>query len=170
MNRLFKIVSTAWKVLRRAPGKSVTIQVETDLGEAREIEYYQLPGFKAGPTEGEMAATVDLGGYRVAVASHNYKIEVDVSAGAVSVYSTNASGDTIQARVDLQPTGEIDLNGDAKRLVTYSELDTALQSLVSALNAHTHTSGGAGAPTTPPVSPMSLDISAAETATVRTGG
>lgn len=65
----------------------------------------------------------------------------------------------------------LNLNGDSKAFVTYAELDTALQSLVSAINSHVHagvqTGGGA---TAPPTAPMSLDISASETQTVKTGG
>jgi hypothetical protein len=65
---------------------------------------------------------------------------------------------------------EIKLNGDSKSFVTYAELNTALSSFMSALNTHIHTSAAAGSPTTPPVSPMLLDIGAAETQTVKTGG
>jgi hypothetical protein len=64
----------------------------------------------------------------------------------------------------------IEFNGNTKTFVTHAELDTALQTFMTALNAHVHTSASSGSPTTPPVSPMSLDISAAETTTIKTGG
>jgi len=60
----------------------------------------------------------------------------------------------------------IELNGNSKQFVTWTELNTALQTFLGLLNAHTHTSAGAGAPTTP----MVLDISAAKTTTIKTGG
>lgn len=169
MNRLYTIVKMIWQTLRKAPGAAITIQVESATGENREIEYYQLPGISAGPTPEDRAATVDLGGYRVAVASHNYRIEVEVDAGAVTIYSTNAAGDTVQSRIDLDVDGNIDLNGNTKTFVTHAELNTALQSFITALNLHTHpdpVSGTSGPPTTP----MTLDISAATTTTIRTDG
>lgn len=65
---------------------------------------------------------------------------------------------------------EINLNGDTKTFVTHAELDTSLQSYNTAIGMHVHTSAVAGSPTSPPVTPMSIDISAAKTTTVKTGG
>ena len=70
---------------------------------------------------------------------------------------------------------EIDLNGDSKRFVTHAELDTALQGLMTSLNSHTHLVASLGAPTGPastsvPPITFSIDISAAKTTTVKTGG
>ena len=64
---------------------------------------------------------------------------------------------------------EIHLNGDGKRLVTWDELNTALQGLVTALGTHVHPTAAVGTPS-PPSAPLSLDLSAAKTTTVKTGG
>jgi hypothetical protein len=62
--------------------------------------------------------------------------------------------------------GSWSINGDTKRFVTWDELNTALQTFVSALNSFFATkSNGAGSPGT-----LTLDISAAKTITVKTGG
>lgn len=170
MNRLYTIVKLIWQTLRTAPGKAITIQVTNALGEDREIEFYQLPGIAAGPTAEDRAATIDMQGYRVAIASHNYRIEVEVESGALTLYSTNTAGDTVQARIDLDTAGNIDLNGNGRTLVTHAELDTALQGLISYINGHAHTGVSTGGGTSgPPAAPSSIDISAAEAATVRTG-
>jgi hypothetical protein len=171
MNRLYTIVKMIWQVLRRSPGEAITIQVESGLGETREIEYYQLPGISAGPTPQDRAATIEMNGFRVAVASHNYRVSVEPQAGELIIYSTNADGSSAQAMVRLKPDGNIDLNGDSKTLVTHAELDSALQGLVSYINSHTHSgvSTGSGA-SGPPSVPGTLDISAAEAATLRTDG
>lgn len=66
---------------------------------------------------------------------------------------------------------EIHLNGDGKRLVTWDELNTALQS-------HTHGAGSLSAPpgtaggsvTGVTGAPVALDLSAAKTTTIKTGG
>ena len=65
----------------------------------------------------------------------------------------------------------IELNGKDKQFVTWAELDEALTTFTTALNSHTHTGvqtgpGSSGAP----ASPMTIDISAAKTTTVFTGG
>lgn len=64
----------------------------------------------------------------------------------------------------------IELNGNSKTFVTHAELDSALQTFITALNLHVHTSAVSGSPTTPPTSSMSIDISSAKTTTVKTGG
>ncbi len=79
-------------------------------------------------------------------------------------------------KVDAQK--KIELNGNGKQFVTYAELDDALQDLWTKIKTHTHsvsTSGSATAQTgtAAPSSDLagaSLDISAAKTETVVTGG
>lgn len=168
--RLFDVVAASYKKLRKAPGKAVVIQLESDLGEEREVELYHPPGISSSPTVGDAVATINLGGYRIGIVTHNYRVELDTETGATTIYSTNAAGDTIQSRIDLDVAGNIDLNGNGKTFVTHAELDSALQSFITALNSHVHTSGGSGSPTSSPVTPLSVDISAATTTTIRTDG
>jgi hypothetical protein len=63
---------------------------------------------------------------------------------------------------------KVELNGATKQFVTWTELNTALQALITALNLHTHPTALPGPPSPP--TPVSLDISAAKTTTVLTGG
>lgn len=73
--------------------------------------------------------------------------------------------------------GDIKLNGESKRFVTYSELNTALQTfktdVLAAINSHVHsgvtTGPGTSGVATPPKT-LSIDISASETQTIKTGG
>lgn len=69
----------------------------------------------------------------------------------------------------INPAG-IELNGNTKTFVTHTELNMALQTFITALNLHTHTTTTAGNPTSQPTAPMALDISAAATTTIKTGG
>jgi len=95
----------------------------------------------------------------------NYNLNINISAGETAIYSTDANG-TLKARIDLDAAGVIKLNGATKRLVTHAELNTALGLMVTAINATFATKlNGAGAAGT-----VTLDISAAETQTVKTGG
>jgi phage gp45-like len=60
----------------------------------------------------------------------------------------------------------IELNGDSKSFVTHAELNTALQTFVTALNANFATKLDGGGTT----GVLTLDISSSATTTVKTGG
>lgn len=65
----------------------------------------------------------------------------------------------------INPDG-IELNGNTKEFVTWTELNTALQALILAINStFASKSNGSGSAGT-----LTLDISAAKTTTVKTGG
>jgi hypothetical protein len=57
---------------------------------------------------------------------------------------------------------EIQLGGNTGNVTEYAALDMALQLFITAFNAHVHTSAAVGAPTSAPVTPATLDISAAK--------
>ena len=79
-------------------------------------------------------------------------------------------------KVDTQ--NKIELNGNSKQFVTYAELDKALQTLWGKIKTHTHSVSTSGGPTaqsgtaspSTELSTASLDISAAKTKTIVTGG
>lgn len=73
------------------------------------------------------------------------------------------------AKIEIDNLGNISLNGDSKKFVTHTELNTALQTFMTALNLHIHTVASFE-PSTPPTVSMSLDISSASTTTIKTGG
>ena len=64
----------------------------------------------------------------------------------------------------------IELNGKDKQFVTWAELNDALSEFTEALNKHTHTCPSGGGTSSGPASPMTIDISAAKTTKVLTGG
>lgn len=75
-----------------------------------------------------------------------------------------ANGNTIKT------TGTtVDINGNSKKFVTYTELNNAITTFLVALAAHVHTSAAPGSPTSTPSSPITFDISAAESQKARTG-
>ncbi len=101
--------------------------------------------------------------------------ENDVLPASVSITDSGLIVDTADrpfsvatgdGNIDLDGA-EIHLNGDGKRLVTWDELNTALQS-------HTHRAGTLTSPngdvTGATGAPIALDLSAAKTTTVKTGG
>lgn len=86
--------------------------------------------------------------------SDNAKIRIEADAG------------TLKVDADKQ----IELNGNEKQFVTWAELNAALSEFTEVLNKHTHTCPSGGGPSSGPVSPMTIDISAAKTTKVLTGG
>jgi hypothetical protein len=175
--RIGQVVKSLFTRLRLMPAAAPVVEVQGADGETRDVELYHPPGISSAPTEGDSVVMVPIrAGYRVGVASRNYGVSVNVTAGAITVYSTNAAGDTIQARIDLDDAGnvaitpasgaEVKVSGDTKSFVTYAELNTALQTMVGAFNAALgNKTDGSGTP-----GAVTLDISASETTTVKTGG
>jgi len=96
------------------------------------------------------------------------KIVIDDVTGITSIEHENG---TTKIQIDATGNVKIDgatiqLNGSSKLLVTHAELNTALQSMVTAINNALATKKDEpGSPGT-----VTLDISAAKTTTVKTGG
>ena len=110
--------------------------------------------------ESKKKAKVKYGGEMEVEASDKGKLkvggdlEVDASSGTAKIDAT-----------------KIELNGNSKQFVTWMELNTALQTLVSQINAHVHqVPEPVAAPCKPISSPLTIDISTAKTTTVVTGG
>ena len=165
-----KITDSEYKTKGTNDGKSLVIKTSAAGGQERETELYHPPGIASAPTPEDIAVSVPSGtGGRIAVATQNYKLDIEVTAGKTILYSTTADGKTLKATIILDVDGNVSMNGDTKRFVTHGELDTALQNFINALNLHTHPTAGTGPPSVP-TAPMSLDISAAETTTIKTGG
>ena len=154
-----------------AQGKSIYLKTSAGAGQDRISELYHPPGISSAPTKEDSIIDAQIGsGKRVSIVSHNYRIEVEVIDGQTKIYSTNADGSEIKSLIFLDNDGNIELNGNDKTFVTFAELDTALQNMISLIMAHVHTSASPGSPTTTPTASISVDISVAETTTIKTGG
>lgn len=213
---MVKVISASITKRKSFPGKSVYAKVEGLSGGTKEVDYFQNSNLLANPAKNVRLIFVPVNGSQkagVAVAGHNYQIELAIEQGGVTLFSTNAAGDTVKAKIEIKPDGklaittdsdlteditgdrtsettgkqsitstgdtkisasgnaiiggaEIRLNGSSKSLVTYSELNSALQTLVLSINAAFATKLDAAGS-----SPgLTLDISSAETSTVKTGG
>jgi len=173
INRLFELCQAGLDTKGAAPGQSVIAAAEGAEGETIDTEVYQAPGVLAVPGDGAKGVWLPIGGstrYGVVIALHNYALTIAIEQGETAIYSSNAAGDEVKALIKLKADGTIELNGNSKRFVTWDELNTALQ-------AHTH---GAGALITGPTpgspvtgstgAPIGLDLTAAKTTTLKTGG
>lgn len=86
--------------------------------------------------------------------SDDAKVKVEVENGTMKV-TTNQ---------------KIELNGNSKQFVTWAELNQALTQFTTALISHTHNITSPGNPSGPAVGIPTIDITAAKTTTVVTGG
>jgi len=102
----------------------------------------------------------------------------DSEKGSIGIYHCtgtytviNGSGETI---VNVNGTklevkdGQINLAGDTENLVTWKQLDFALQNLATALTSHPHSDPISGS-TGPPNTAFQIDISGAKAEKVKTG-
>lgn len=100
--------------------------------------------------------------YKIGVAITD-ELAPEVSTGEKEIYSTDNPATTKKARIKLGSNGNVIHNQGNKSAVSYAALNTALQSLVTAINSALATklngSGSAGT--------LTLDISAAESPTVK---
>ncbi len=82
------------------------------------------------------------------------------------LFQDPASGFSIILKAE---SGELDIGGSSKSLVTYDALNSALQALVTYINAHVHSGVTTGPGSSGPPGPTSLDISAAKSASAKVG-
>lgn len=195
-----EVVSSKIGQLKDFPGKSFLSKAIGVSGGTLEVEIFQNANAAGALPEGARVILVPVNGGRksaVGIASHNYKITLSLTQGGYAIWATDASGENVKAKIQLNPDGKIEidsdsdvvetvggkkqsdatgkqvlsgtaieLNGNSKSFVTYSELNSALQSLVSSINTAIGTKqDGPGA--TPS---LTLDISSAETSSIKTGG
>ena len=166
--------------------KSAVCEISSALGTAI-VEAMQKAGVASVPTAGDNAIKISLsaGGKEYLIASINYNFDLHLQPGETAVYSTDADGTSVQSKTHYKQDGTVEntgtainLNGSDKSFVTHAELDSALQTLVGALNTHIHpTPSGPSSPPSeagtipsPGIGLFTLDISSSATTTVKTGG
>lgn len=167
MGRLVQILRSRVGRKRTAPGDAIIVQTAAAGNVVRETELYHPPGVASAPTASDQGVEIPLqASSRVVVATHNYHLDINVGPGQTTIYSTTPNGREVKARIALDNNGNIDLNGSDKALVTHAELNNALQVLVAEINAFFGTKADAAGA----AAMLTLDISSAQTTTVRTGG
>lgn len=127
--------------------------------DVRIVEMIVQAGNDTNPANGSRVFVVDAAdGYKIAIATTDDLIP-EVDPGEKEIYSTDNPATLKKARIKLDASGNIINNQGAKSAVTFADLNTALQLMLTALNADIVVAGGAGTST--------LDISAAESNTVK---
>lgn len=134
------------------------LQVElTGPDDVQTVEYVPLPGTDANPINGSKVFIMAVANsYLIAFAADD-GVTPTADTGENFLYSIDDSG-VVQALIKLLKSGIIEINGNADFAIRFNALDTALQTLVTQINATFATkgdaSGAAGA--------LTLDISGAK--------
>lgn len=172
MAQIAKVFANSQEKLNGAIGKTVVTSANGLGGQGIKAESYSPAGLVSRPPIESRGIFIPIAGrrYGVFIGFMNYNLpDVVLKDGETLLYSTTQGGSAFKSKVYLDDQGRINLNGDTKYFVTHAELDTALQAFKNALNTHTHPTAATGPPS-PPTVPLTLDISAAKTTTIRTGG
>lgn len=113
-----------------SPGKSIVLKTSSSGSQERETEHYQLHGIASGVTPDSRAVEVSVGtAGRIIVATQNYNLEVEVTAGQTKIYSTSADGKTLKSLIDLDVNGNVNINGDADFAVAFNDLKSEFNKL-----------------------------------------
>jgi len=136
----------------------VMLQIEFLPDDVRLVELMTESGEDSNPAIDSRVFVVDeTESYKLAIASTD-DLTPECDPGEKEFYSTDDPVTSKLARIKLNKDGEIVLNLGTKSAVSYAELNTALQNLVTAINAVLATKAdAAGAAGT-----LTLDISASE--------
>ena len=166
---LVNVASSALRTRTGAPGRQVVTTGKGIGGVSTEAEVYPSPGIFARPPKGSKVVMIPLAGgrTRVIIGAANYQIQLDCTDGETIIYSTNAAGNAVKAKIYLDALGNIELNGNSKRFVTADELQSALTGLCATLTAHVHASLGTPSPG---LVGLACNITSAKTTTIKTGG
>lgn len=132
----------------------IILQVQlTNPDDIQSVELVTLPGQKEIPINGTRCYILEVSeSHKIAFAVDDGIIST-VDTGEKELYSLDSDG-VIQAFIKLLETGIIEVNGNNDFAVRFNALETALQTMLTALNADIVTAGGSGGTT--------LDISAAK--------
>jgi hypothetical protein len=83
-----------------------------------EAQFFQTAGIISGltPNDEIVVSRLDGGGYRVGIASFNYKIGIEATSGQTKIYSTDPTGLIKQAEIILDSNGKVKLSNSTQSI------------------------------------------------------
>jgi hypothetical protein len=143
--------------------KSLLLQVEITEDDIKTIELFPQAGEDTNPAVNCRVFFAEAtAGYLIGLSTTD-DIEPEVDPGEKEIYSTDSPATQKKAYTKWDKDGNIEINGSVDFAVSWTDLNTQLQSLVSAINAALATkkdeAGAAGT--------LSLDLSSAKVEKVK---
>lgn len=158
------------------------LQVELTEDDIRTVEMIAQAGEDTNPAEGCRVVVLDLKGFLAGIATSD-DLTPEVNPGEKEIYSTDNPATEKKAWIKFNGNGILDLNGNARFAAAFEDLKTGFDQLLSdfndlvtAYNAHIHTTtavtGGGGppgviAPTTSTGTPSSASVDDSKVETVK---
>jgi len=130
MNIIKVILSVFKKFAKNEDNSQIAKTIEG--GEfVSEVEFFQTPGIVSGltPSDQIVVSKIDGGGYRVGIASFNYKIGIEATSGQTKIYSSDNTGNTKQAEIILNSDGKIKLSNNSQSIKTL--IDELIDELIN---------------------------------------
>lgn len=118
---------------RDGDANRLLLQVRMLDEDVRTVELVSLSGEDLNPADGCRIYVVDAAGVKIGVAVTD-DLAPEVAAGERELYSTDSPATMKKARIKLGGDSVVTINQGVKNAVTWEDLDTVLQVLVTAIN------------------------------------
>lgn len=139
---LLKIARTALSRYHSAPGNAVNANGTGLGGVSHDAEMYSVSGVFSRPRPGARGVLVEVGRGLIVVATHDYRVNINISEGETAIYS-QASDGSIQARIDLDAAGKVGVSNAAGK-----DLKVIMTALIQHVRDLATTNAVVGAPCT----------------------
>lgn len=127
-------------------GDSIIATGEGQASKGQTAQVYGQSGFISTPAKNVKGIRFRIGSLDIIIGAFNYKVPLPDNPGDTKIYSTDSDGNE-ESTIKLLNDGTIEINGNTDNAVSWTDLNTALQGLVTAINANMGTKlDGAGTP------------------------
>ena len=117
MNIVKNILASFTKFAKNEENSQVakTLEFEENV---KEVEFFQTPGIVSGLTNSDeiVVIPIDGGGYKIGIASFNYKISISVTPGQTKIFSTDSTGLIKKAEIILDTNGKIKMSNSSQSI------------------------------------------------------
>lgn len=131
MNIVKNILASFKKFAKNEENSQVakTLEFEENV---KEVEFFQTPGIVSGLTSSDeiVVIPIDGGGYKIGIASNNYKIGIDCLPGETKIFSTDTTGENEMAIIELG-----NLTGLIRIANQVEDLKSVLDFLIDSISA-----------------------------------
>lgn len=117
MNIVKNILSSFTKFAKNEENSQVAKTLEFE-ETVKEVEFFQTPGIVSGLTSSDeiVVIPIDGGGYKIGIASFNYKISISVTPGQTKIFSTDTTGLIKKAEIILDTNGKIKMSNSSQSI------------------------------------------------------
>ena len=115
---IVKNILSSFKIFAKNDNNSQVAKTLEFEENVKEVEFFQTPGIVSGLTSSDEIAVIPIegGGYKIGIASFNYKISISVTPGQTKIFSTDSSGLIKKAEIILDTNGKIKMSNSTQSI------------------------------------------------------